>query len=120
VEHYGKGAPPGDVELNRPRPVTAVTGAFVSADRDWFERLGGFSVDYIFGHYEDADLCLRSLDAGTAVWMQPIPLYHLEGKGSTRLPAHEGGSLFNRWLFTSRWGDRPDLLGREPRHPALA
>jgi GT2 family glycosyltransferase len=85
--------------------VTAVTGAFISADRDWFEQLGGFSEEYVFGHYEDADLCLKSWREGGEVWIHNLPLWHLEGKGSTRKPAHEGGSTINRWHFTKTWLD---------------
>ncbi len=117
VEHYGKGAPAWARQFVASRPVPAVTGAFMSIDRGWFERLGGFTEDYVFGHYEDADLCLKSLQAGTPVWLHDIPMWHLEGKGSRRLPPHEGGSMLNRWLFTRRWEPMivPDLLRRRPR-----
>ena len=64
VEHYGKGAPTWAADFVRPRPVPAVTGAFMSVDRAWFESLGGFTEDFVFGHYEDADLCLKSLAEG--------------------------------------------------------
>ncbi len=116
VEHYGKGAPPDTQALLRARPVPAVTGAFMSADRAWFEKLGGFSEEYVFGHYEDADLCLKSLEAGRPAWLQNLPFWHLEGKGSDRRAAHEGGSLINRWHFTRRWGGRieTDLSGPSP------
>ncbi|HZP21065.1 MAG TPA: hypothetical protein VFB16_12760 [Bauldia sp.] len=123
VEHYGKGAPPEAREFLRPRPVPAVTGAFISADRAWFEKLGGFSEEFVLGHYEDADLCLKSLAAGSPAWLQDLRLWHLEGKGSARrTPAHEGASTVNRWLFNRRWapGIVPDLLGRQPRHAAFA
>ncbi len=122
VEHYGKGAPPGTPCFLRPRPVPAVTGAFISVDQGWFETLGGFTEDYIFGHYEDADLCLKSLEAGRAPWLHDVRLYHLEGKGSTREPAHEGGSAVNRWLFTRSWGEMvtEGLLGPVPSHLLLA
>lgn len=121
VEHYGKGAPAWASQFSRSRPVPAVSGAFISADRTWFEQLGGFTEDYVFGHYEDADLCLKSLQAGTPAWMHDIRMWHLEGKGSTRLPPHEGGSLLNRWLFSRAWEAAltPDLLGKAPRHPLL-
>ena len=121
VQHYGKGAPPQDRTYLRPRPVPAVTGAFISVDARWFETLDGFSTDYVFGHYEDADLCLRSLDLGFPAYLQDIKMWHLEGKGSTRLPLHEGGSLVNRWLFSSRWGQycSPGLLGPQPTHAAV-
>jgi GT2 family glycosyltransferase len=106
AEHYGKGSPPDLDRFTRARPVPAVTGAFMSIDKGWFERLGGFSEDYVFGHYEDADLCLRSLEAGTPAWLHDIRLYHLEGRGSTRRQLHEGGSVTNRWLFSNQWASR--------------
>jgi GT2 family glycosyltransferase len=105
VEHYGKGAPAWAAHFTRSRPIQAVTGAFMSVDRDWFETLGGFTENYVFGHYEDADLCLKSLQRGIAPWLHDIRLWHLEGKGSLRLPVHEGGSLVNRWLFTDTWAE---------------
>jgi GT2 family glycosyltransferase len=104
VEHYGKGAPPDTARFLQARPVPAVTGAFMSVEKSWFEKLGGFTEDYIFGHYEDADLCMKSRQAGRAPWLHDIKLWHLEGKGSTRMPQHEGGSIINRWLFTHKWG----------------
>jgi GT2 family glycosyltransferase len=103
VEHYGKGAPPGSLQFAHPRPVPAVTGAFFSIEREWFEQLGGFTEDFIFGHYEDADLCLKSIEKGVAPWIQDIRMWHLEGKGSTRELAHDGGSMVNRWLFSKIW-----------------
>ncbi|MDE8346531.1 MAG: hypothetical protein POH28_10220 [Acidocella sp.] len=122
VEHYGKGAPPDTPSFLRPRPVPAVSGAFISASRVLFERLGGFSQEYIFGHYEDADLCLKSIMAGHPPWLHNLPLWHLEGKGSHRHAAHEGASVVNRWLFTKIWAEPlvHTLLGPTPAHPALA
>ena len=123
VEHYGKGAPPWATQYVASRPVPAVTGAFMSIDRAWFEKLGGFTEDYVFGHYEDADLCLKSLLAGTPAWLHDIRMWHLEGKGSRRLPQHEGGSLFNRWHFSRTWlpndrsgCDRPDTAASPAAH----
>jgi GT2 family glycosyltransferase len=122
VQHYGKGAPPDSAGYLRPRPVPAVTGAFISCRRDWFERLGGFCEDYVFGHYEDADFCLRSLAEGVAPWLHDIRMYHIEGAGSTRQRAHEGSLLVNRWLFADRWAAvlRDGLLGPRPAHKLLA
>jgi GT2 family glycosyltransferase len=121
VEHYGKGAAPDTPEFLCARIVPAVTGAFISVARGWFETLEGFSEAYIFGHYEDADLCLKSLEAGRPAWLHDAKLWHLEGKGSSRQPQHEGGAAVNRWLFTNTWLDtvRDGLTGASPRHPAL-
>ena len=122
VEHYGKGAPEWSGRHTAPRAVPAVTGAFISADREWFEALGGFTEDYLFGHYEDADLCLKSLRQGVPAWLHDLRFWHLEGKGSVRRPPHEGGSLVNRWLFTRRWRQviEASLAGRSPSHPLLS
>ncbi len=117
VEHYGKGAPVWATQFAASRPVPAVTGAFMSVERAWFEKLGGFTEDYVFGHYEDADLCLKSLRAGLPAWLHDLRMWHLEGKGSLRLPEHDGGSLLNRWLFSRTWESTivPELVGRTPR-----
>ncbi len=116
VEHYAKGAPPNIERFLTSRKVPAVTGAFMSLERAWFESLGGFSLEYVFGHYEDADLCLKSLTGGKPVWVHPVPFWHLEGKGSTRRHVHEGGSTVNRWYFTERWKEYilGNLNGRAP------
>ena len=121
VEHYGKGAPPDSPQLTRPRPVPAVTGAFMSIERWWYEQLGGFTEDFVFGHYEDADLCLKSIGKGVAPWLQDIRMWHLEGKGSTRLLQHEGGSMVNRWLFSQTWIGTIEagLRGPAPDHPLM-
>jgi GT2 family glycosyltransferase len=106
VEHYGKGAPPDTNPFLGSRPVPAVSGALMAFDRGWFESLGGFSPEYIYGHYEDADLCLKSFSAGKPAWLHYLPFLHFEGKGSSAFrPAHEGGRLVNRWHFTKVWGE---------------
>ena len=117
TEHYGKGAPPGTERLLQARPVPAVTGAFMSFDRAWFEHLGGFSSEFIFGHYEDADLCLRSLQAGRPAWIQRLPFWHLESRGSSHHPSHDGGRIVNRWNLTRRWAElvASELCGENPR-----
>jgi GT2 family glycosyltransferase len=117
VEHYGKGAPPHTNPYLASRPVPAVSGAFMSFDREWFESLGGFSPEYIYGHYEDADLCLKSFSAGKPAWIHYLPFVHFEGKGSTHRPAFEGGRLVNRWHFTKIWGEivKKNILGPAPQ-----
>lgn len=121
VEHYGKGAPAETPRFTRARAVPGVTGAFMSVDREWFENIGGFTEDYIFGGYEDADLCLKSIARGTAPWIHDIRMWHLEGKGSPHKPARHGASIVNRWLFTQKWATaiQRDLQGQAPTHALL-
>lgn len=116
VEHYGKGTDPKVTGFAARRPVPAVTGAFMSTRRAWFEGLGGFSESYIFGHYEDADLCLKSIATGVVPWVQAVPMWHLEGKGGTRAALHDGGAIVNRWQFSRQWAPAiaRDMVGSRP------
>ena len=121
VEHYGKGFPAASPRFSRPRPVPAVSGALMCLDREWFETLGGFSTDYVYGHYEDADLCLRSLMRGVAPWVHGLRFWHLEGKGGAGAPGGQAAAALNRWRFTRTWKDvvAAGLGGPRPTHPAL-
>lgn len=114
IEHYAKGFPEWVAEARKTRMVPAVTGAFISIDRSHFENLGGFDEDYIFGNYEDADLCLTSTEKNCPAWYcADIHLWHMEGKGSSaRSQAQHGASQLNRWLFTQRWASK---LRDDPR-----
>ncbi|CAH0193545.1 hypothetical protein ROS9278_01746 [Roseomonas sp. CECT 9278] len=103
VEHFRKGFP--DTAGTEPRRVPAVTGALMLIERALFERIGGFDTRFISGYYEDADLCLRVRQAGGNVRLDPALAYwHYEGMGSAKRPAQAGAQLYNRWLFTRRWG----------------
>jgi GT2 family glycosyltransferase len=105
VEHFRKGFP--DTAATAPRAVPAVTGALMILDRSLYEEMQGFDTGYIFGHYEDADLCLRIRAAGGSVVLDPALAYwHYEGMGSSKRPSQAGARLYNRWLFARRWGDR--------------
>jgi len=106
VEHFGKGAPPDLPAYMVTRPVPAISGALMSIDRRWFESLNGFAGDYVFGHYEDADFCLRSMEHHVVPYVHNLEFWHLEGKGSPRLPYHEAASTINRWHFTRTWHEK--------------
>jgi hypothetical protein len=115
-EHYGRGAPPDTAAYLTPRAVPAVSGAFISAHRAWFEKLDGFSTDYVLGGYEDADFCLKSLGQGKPAWLHGAKLFHLEGAAK---PGAAG--TINRWLFTRTWSEmvQKDLLGPAPKNPVF-
>ncbi len=106
VEHFDKGVPFAETRWTRPRVVPAVTGALMAFDRRPFERVGGFSSDYIYGHYEDADLSLRWPRHNGPVVIDPrLRLAHLEGQGSrVRGEQYGAAALVNRYLFSLRHG----------------
>ncbi|HMN88210.1 MAG TPA: glycosyltransferase [Bauldia sp.] len=101
VEHIGKGDPPM-IETDRLRDeiadVEAITGALMGMKRAFFEELGGFDERYLFGHYEDVDLCCRARRAGGRVAVhRGAYLYHLEGKSSDfSAPQVAGAVAMNR------------------------
>jgi GT2 family glycosyltransferase len=103
VEHYRKGF--ADTASAEVRPVPALTGALMLLDRKLFEAMQGFDGEFIYGHYEDADLCLRVRQAGGRALLDPrLAYWHYEGMGSAKRPEHGGSHLYNRWRFSLRWG----------------
>jgi GT2 family glycosyltransferase len=107
VEHFDKGVPFYEKDWQKPKVVPAITGAVMVFERAGFEKLGGFSTRYIYGHYEDADLSLRwTADVGSVCVHPRIRLVHLEGQGSrARGEEYRGASTANRYFFTAAHGD---------------
>jgi GT2 family glycosyltransferase len=107
IEHYDKGVPFHADNWKRAKEVPAITGAVMTFEKPRFEKLGGFSTRYIYGHYEDADLSLRWRHSVGAVALQPlIRLVHLEGQGSrARGEEFRGASIVNRYFFSFQHGD---------------
>ena len=102
VEHWRKGFP--DRQRTVPKKVAAVSGAFMLMTRATYHRLGGFNEDFVYGHYEDADLCLRNeRDGGAAIYQPSLRYWHYEGMGSVKRPEHLGSAHYNRWLFSRLW-----------------
>lgn len=102
VEHLRKGFP--DLGDRSTTVVQAVSGALMVFDRADYQKVGGFDERFIYGHYEDADLCLRFAEAGWKVtYDAALTFWHYEGAGSIRRPEHAGAIHFNRWLFSRKW-----------------
>ena len=116
VEHFDKGVPFLAERWKQHMVVPAISGAVMAFRRPVFEKLGGFSTRYIYGHYEDADLSLRWAQAyGPVVINSDLRVVHLEGQGSrSRGQQYRGAQIVNRYLFSLRYNsifsDRPDLM----------
>ena len=83
TEHFDKGVPFEARHWGQPKEVPAVTGAVMAFARAEFEKLQGFSTNYIYGHYEDADLSFRwRRNIGPVMVHPALRLVHLEGQGS--------------------------------------
>jgi O-antigen biosynthesis protein len=104
--HYYKGLHRDFPEANVPRVVPVISGACMMIARDLYESMGGLHGGYVQGDYEDADICLRMMEAGLRNWYLPnVELFHLEAlsySSSLRIPANR----YNAWLHTRTWGDR--------------
>ncbi|MCK1368320.1 galactosyltransferase-related protein [Bradyrhizobium sp. 62] len=115
VEHFDKGVPFVERDWQKPKVVPAITGAVMVFEKSGFEKIGGFSTRYIYGHYEDADLSLRWEASVGSVCVHPdIRLVHLEGQGSrARGEEYRGASTANRYFFTAAHGSYLDAHSAE-------
>ncbi len=105
VEHLRKGFP--DLGGRATAPVQAVSGALMVFDRADYEEIGGFDERFVYGHYEDADLCLRFAEHGWKVLYDgALTFWHYEGRGSIKRPEHAGALHINRWHFSRKWQAR--------------
>ena len=107
VEHFDKAVPFDAAKWTSAKRVPAITGAAMAFEKSRFEKLGGFSTRYIYGHYEDADLSLRWGDSIGTVEIHPyFRLVHLEGQGSrARGEEYRGAAIANRHFFSLQHGD---------------
>jgi len=112
VGHPGRGAYRADLMyyLERPRDVSAVTGACLGIRRNVFQEAGGFDLSFPV-NYNDVDLCLKVASSGYRIVVDPrIELTHREG-GTRR----GGTTLEERQHFRERWGDL--LVKGDPYYP---
>lgn len=106
IAHSFKGLHGRFAGANERRPVPALSGACLLLERERYEKLGGFSADYVKGGYEDADLCMRLQEQGLETWYVPeVELFHLEGRSYVPT-ATDMSNRFNAWLFDQRWAER--------------
>lgn len=89
--------------------ATLVTGACVAMRRDVFEEIGGWSTDYLFGDFEDSDLCFRVRQSDRRVAYCPnVELHHLERQSVLALGSADFRTkvtLFNAVRYNDRWRD---------------
>ncbi|MCZ4089244.1 glycosyltransferase family 2 protein [Sinorhizobium psoraleae] len=104
--HFHKGMPGDYAPAQVHRAVPGVTGACLVTLRDTYERVGGYTEDYVIGDYEDSDLCLKIRRCGLEIAYEPSAcLYHFERRSIRRSQDYMRGvaSQYNAWLHTERW-----------------
>jgi GT2 family glycosyltransferase len=122
-EYGGLGFPahPGKGRVLKPsqgvRRVDLLTGACLMLRCKLAERLGGFSIDYAVGDFEDADLCMRVQAEGLDCAVdEDVALYHLERQSQSRGDQgwRQNLTLVNAWTFYDRWGEAVDASRWRP------
>lgn len=96
--HKGRRFKPKEVWYQKPRPVSAVTGAITLMRYQIFKDSGGLD-ENLGNSYQDVDLCLKFQDMGLVNWVVPnvIALHH-EGKTRGRKPSwDEAEYMFQKW-----------------------
>ena len=119
--HFYKGMPRHYRPANEERVVPGVTGACLVTRRGLFEKVGGFTEDYVIGDYEDSDLCLKLRALGTQIAYVPsAELYHLERRSIRQSGDYMQGvaSQYNSWLHQQRWGETMEALMAPMSKPA--
>lgn len=114
VEHYGKGlsahveddaATLDDTLRDVPDDGLLVTAALWRIRKSTFDDMGGLSTDYILAYYEDADFCLRMLEAGKPVRLDRSRWIHMEGVGKPKPPMLRSVMWLNRAFYSRRFAD---------------
>lgn len=104
--HYYKGFPNAYPPAQKIRQVPAVTGACLMISRNLYEAVGGLSVDYVIGDFEDSDLCLKCVEQGYENWYYPeAEFYHLERQSVPLNPSYAGSLVwhYNAKLHSQKW-----------------
>ncbi|PSR28947.1 MAG: hypothetical protein C7B47_03075 [Sulfobacillus thermosulfidooxidans] len=106
---------PSDLpEANQSGPISAVTGACILINRDYFWTLQGFDEEYYMS-LEDIDLCLKVHSTGKIIWYESqAELIHLETQ-SDKTKRHRDENrnwlrLNKKWLQTSIFSTPLDTL----------
>lgn len=129
VEHFGKGLmhridDPQETLAGVMAPVRAApalaTAALWKISKAQFEEFEGLSLDYIYAYYEDADFCLRFLEAGESIVIDDSSRwFHLEGVGKTQAPHVRSFMWLNRTTYSERFADSPFVADRSVDLTAL-
>jgi GT2 family glycosyltransferase len=93
--------------FDRPIPMYGITGACFLVAKKTYEQVGGFDEGYIYGDFEDSDLCLKIQELGlTTSYLENCYLYHLERKSQNlfgNLDTKFKFTLYNNWKHTNKW-----------------
>jgi O-antigen biosynthesis protein len=92
-------------KTNVSKDVISVTGACLTIRRNLFNKIGGFSLEYGFGTWEDVDLCFKARVNKFRIWVTTQAVgYHYTGATAEKkrigYPMQQ-----NRSIFQVKWGN---------------
>ena len=107
--NYGRLEHPDQPEYNYVRQVDYSSGASLLVRSEIFNKLGGFSEEFLPAYYEDTDLCFAIRELGYKVIYQPkSQLIHYEGitSGTSLESGIKSYQKANRYKFLLKWQDQ--------------
>jgi GT2 family glycosyltransferase len=113
---YGRGADPNAGEFLFRREVDFGSAAFLLTERELWERLGGYDLDFSPAYYEDIDYCFRLRAAGWRVIYEPdAAILHFEFGSSSSMASALEQQVQQRARFCAKHGAA--LAGQQTPHP---
>lgn len=108
LQFFGLFYAPNYWKLQRPRPVSWVSGALIMARKTALAEIGGMDERFFF-YNEDLEWCTRARRKGWQVLLVPRRVLHLGGSSTPSEPrflaeGYRGGLLFTREYFPGLHG----------------
>lgn len=99
--------------------IKNASGFFFATPRRLFDQVGGFDSVYGAGYWEEADYCMKALDRGFRVTVDPSLFVYHHGWGSFQEDGRNENMQRNKATFMSRWESLYKNLEKEFRenHP---